>query len=74
MTCQQARALRHAYADGEMDVLRAMELDEHLRGCPACFRAFENLRTVKAAFQSEALYFKAPLQLKQQVRSALRPA
>jgi anti-sigma factor RsiW len=74
MTCQQARALKHAYADGEVDVLRLIEMEEHLRDCPACFRACENVRTLKSAFKSDTLYFKAPAQLKKQVRATLRAA
>ncbi len=72
MTCQQARALRHAEADGELDVLRVMEIEEHLRHCPACLQAAANLRNLKSAFKSETLYHRAPSQLANQVRALVR--
>jgi anti-sigma factor RsiW len=72
MTCQQAHALRHADADGELDVLRVVEIEEHLRQCPACLRAAKNLRNLKSAFKSEMLYHKAPSQMANQVRALVR--
>jgi anti-sigma factor RsiW len=74
MTCQEVRALQHAYSDGELDVLRSIEMEEHLRTCPNCLRVCENLRTLKAAFKSPALYFHAPSQLKRQIAAASHPA
>ena len=72
MNCQEAQPLKHAYADGELDVVRTMEVEKHLRACPACSQAYENVRELKSVFKSDALYFKAPAQLKQRIRTSLR--
>jgi anti-sigma factor RsiW len=72
MTCQQARGLQHAHADGDLDVVRVMEMEEHLRHCPACLRATANIGNLKSAFKSEGLYHKASPQLEKQVRALVR--
>jgi anti-sigma factor RsiW len=72
MNCEQARALKHAYADGEADALRLVEIEEHLLHCPTCCRAAENLQTLRSALRTDALYYKAPAALKTHVRAALR--
>jgi anti-sigma factor RsiW len=72
MNCQEARSLKSAYADGELDVVKTTEFAKHLGGCIECSRAQENLRALKSAVGSEGLYFKAPAQLKRQVRAALQ--
>ena len=36
MTCETARLLIHPYIDGELDLSRSLELEEHVRGCAAC--------------------------------------
>ena len=49
MNCPEVQALKHGYADGELDLVRNVEIEKHLAGCAACARAFENVRLVKSA-------------------------
>jgi len=39
MSCEETKTLLHAYLDGELDVVRSVEFEKHLKGCPACSRA-----------------------------------
>jgi anti-sigma factor RsiW len=60
--------------DGELDVVRSLELEEHLKGCPACLRAHQEYQSLREAIARPSLYFDAPRALEQKVRSAIREA
>ena len=72
MNCDQAKPLLQAYADGELDAARILELESHLRACSACARATENLRSLKGALKQDTLYFAAPAELRRQIKNDLR--
>ena len=71
MTCQEAQHLLHAYLDGELDLVRNLEMEEHLQTCPSCAEAVAKHRTIQGAFRSGSLYFKAPDALATRIRSSL---
>jgi anti-sigma factor RsiW len=70
MNCEDARQLIAAYSDGELDLVRSLEVEEHLRGCDSCVSARENLRALKEAAHSA--YFPAPAGLRESVLAAVR--
>ena len=71
MNCQEIVALRHAYADRELDLVRTTEIDRHLGGCRACSQAYENIRALSSVLKSSNLYFEAPAHLKKRIRVSL---
>jgi anti-sigma factor RsiW len=72
MNCHDAILLKHAWADGELDPVRSLEVEQHLKSCRACSLAFENVQALKSAIKSEKLYFKAPGELERNIRASLR--
>ena len=70
MNCQQVLPLTHAYSDAELDLVRTLELEQHLAICPGCSQAYENIQALKARLKSADLYYSASQRLKQQIRSA----
>src|SRR5215475_10825125 len=36
VNCQEAQGLFHAYVDGELDLVRTLDIERHLRECSAC--------------------------------------
>ena len=70
MNCQPN--LIHAYADHELDAAATLQVEEHLRECETCARAYENVRAVRAACAPERLYFELPAGLERRIRSAAR--
>ena len=71
MNCQEIEALKHAYADRELDLVRTTEIERHLSDCRACSQAYENIRALSSALKSSDLYFKAPAHLKTRIRASL---
>jgi anti-sigma factor RsiW len=72
--CEEARTLVHAYIDGELDLVRSLEVEAHVNGCAACAREQASLRALRTAFGNSALYHEAPASLERRVRAAVRDA
>jgi anti-sigma factor RsiW len=74
MSCQSPKRQLHAYLDGELDELRNLEFEEHLKGCPACSCAHQEYQSLRVAMASPPLRFEVPRGLERKVRSAVREA
>ena len=71
MNCQQAKPLIDPYADGELDAAAILELEQHLQTCSACALSWRNLQSLQKTLRSDALYFTAPAELRQRIKSEL---
>ena len=80
MNCDQAQPLIAAYADGELDALRRLFVEKHLRTCARCAEQHAELLGLRRRLRAEAPYFAAPSALTERVRAmvvstpAARPA
>jgi anti-sigma factor RsiW len=72
MDCNETRRLLEAAIDGELDLVRQLELEDHWRGCAACTRLADALRARRAALRESLPRFAAPPQLADRVRAAIR--
>jgi len=71
VSCEDSRALIHAYLDGELDLVRAMEIEDHVGGCPDCAREHGNWRALSAAMRDGSLYYPVPDGLPRRIHSVL---
>jgi anti-sigma factor RsiW len=72
MNCDDMQDLIHAYMDGELDLVRNLEIEKHIRDCQGCLREYKNYKALRSAMSSDSLYFKPPLDLKRRIQSAVR--
>jgi anti-sigma factor RsiW len=72
MSCAQPRELIHAYIDGELDVVRSVEMEEHLGECRTCADEYGMLRSLRSELSVQDLSFKASPSLHKRIRKALR--
>jgi anti-sigma factor RsiW len=72
LDCEATRTLLHGYADGELDLVSSLQIEEHLRDCAACRQLFEQQRALRGAVKEAALYYKAPDALRQRLEASLR--
>jgi anti-sigma factor RsiW len=63
--------LLHAYLDGELDLLRSLEFEEHLKTCPDCAQELWTQQTMRQGLRSANLYHRAPAALEARIRAAL---
>jgi anti-sigma factor RsiW len=71
MDCNETRRLLEADLDGELDLVRHLELEAHLRTCPTCARLAENARQRRTALRESLPRFTASPQLAEKIRRAL---
>jgi anti-sigma factor RsiW len=72
MDCNETRRLLEADLDGELDLVRRLEIETHLRGCTACSQLAESLRARHNALRTSLPRFTAPPQLAQKIRAGIR--
>jgi len=70
MNCREIKVLSHAYADRELDLVRATEFEQHLNGCRSCSQEVENIRALSSALKSSTLYFRAPASLRNRIHQS----
>jgi anti-sigma factor RsiW len=58
--------------DGELDLLRSMEIDQHLQECTACAQAYTDLQALRMAIKDRAPYFEVPASLRKRIQSSIR--
>lgn len=70
MNCEETQNLIHAYIDAELDLVRSLELERHLRDCPMCSTGHENVQIIRGAVRG--LYYQPPAHLQKRITTAIR--
>jgi len=72
MSCKMTQRFVPGYLDGELDLVRTIEMETHLKDCPACTQNLENQQEVRSALRRSSLAYTAPAVLRDQIQSSLR--
>ncbi len=72
MSCQHADGLVNAYVDGELDFVRTLEFEDHLKGCAECRTAIHEYDALRQSIKTDGVYFEAPESLEHRIRKQLR--
>jgi anti-sigma factor RsiW len=72
MNCEDTQALLTGYVDGELDLVRSLEIEKHIETCQSCARTVQNQQTLGAALRAGSLYHRPPQHLEERVRAAMR--
>lgn len=67
MNCREAESVLNASIDGELDLIRQVELEEHLTHCPHCAQQEQQLRLLRSAVSAAAPYYQAPESLRARI-------
>ena len=71
MSCPDNEILIHGYLDGELDLVRTLEVEAHLRDCASCAAAYRSHRELRREIQGGGLYFQPPDGLAARLRASL---
>ena len=74
MSCQLTQRYVPGYLDGELDLVRTIEMETHLESCGECAAELERLRALRAAMLRGSLAYAAPAGLREGIQTALRAA
>ncbi len=72
MSCELTTRYIPGYLDGELDLVRTIEMEVHLKGCAACARELQSLKALRGAMQRSSLAHAAPAALRARIESSLR--
>ena len=72
MSCQQTHELIHGYLDGELDLVKSIQIEKHLSDCHACTQTYKGLRSLQSTLNDSAVRFEPPANLERRLRSAVR--
>jgi len=71
LNCQETQNLIHAYLDGELDLVKSLEIEQHLQGCQACSQTHKNHQALRVAIREGAPYFKSPARLRKRIQASV---
>ncbi|HLZ63947.1 MAG TPA: anti-sigma factor [Ktedonosporobacter sp.] len=75
MNCNDTQQLIDAYVDGELDLVRSLEIERHLQECASCMQTYKNRQALRTAISnSSTLYHHAPASLQKRLQSSLHTA
>ena len=71
MACEGEGRLLQGYFDGELDLVRSVEFEEHLTTCPDCANELREQQAMRESLRSSNLYHRAPESLRTRIRAEL---
>jgi anti-sigma factor RsiW len=71
MSCELTQRFVPGYLDGELDLVRTIEMETHLKSCAACARELESQQALRDALQRGSLAYVAPAALRERFQSSL---
>jgi anti-sigma factor RsiW len=74
LKCDDVQHLIDAYIDDELDLVKTVEVEQHLQDCIDCAKMYKERQLVQAAIHTGMLYHKAPAHLQKRIQSSLRQA
>ena len=73
MSCEEARPWIHPYVDGELDLVRTVQIQGHLDTCSARAQARDQIEAVRAAVSNAAtLRNRVPVELAARILRGIR--
>jgi anti-sigma factor RsiW len=74
LNCQEIQKLMTAFENNELDLLKTLEIENHLQDCPVCADEYKRDQALRLSIRknSDVLYFKPPLHLSKQIQSSLK--
>jgi mycothiol system anti-sigma-R factor len=74
VNCTETHNLLHGYLDGELDLVRNLEFEQHLQSCPACSQSLEQQQHLRTTLSGAGLYMQAPARLRERLQKRLHEA
>jgi anti-sigma factor RsiW len=71
LNCHELQTLLHGYLDGELDLVRNLEIERHLEECSACGERCAAIKKLRQALRKPALYHQPGTQLKERILASL---
>jgi anti-sigma factor RsiW len=67
VACEDNSLLLHAYSDGELDLVRSLEIEEHVKTCASCAQELREQQILRKGIRSANLYYRTPEALRARI-------
>ena len=74
MSCDLTQRYVSGYLDSELDLVRTIEVEAHLKSCEFCARELENQQALREALRRGSLAYAAPASLRTRIQTSLDAA
>ena len=74
MNCHETQRWLPGYLDGELDLVNAVAIEDHLKTCARCAQAHTSQQALQVVIRGSRLYAPAPSALQQRIQTSLRQA
>ena len=71
MNCEDAQNWINGYLGGELDLVRNLEIEDHIQDCALCAQDYKSHQLLRNGIKTGSLYFKAPENLQKRIRLSL---
>ncbi len=72
MNCDDVQDLIDGYVDGELDLVRSLEIEQHLQKCVSCMQEYKNRQILHSAISNGNFYYRAPASLQKRIQSSMK--
>lgn len=72
MSCDLTQRVVPGYLDGELDLVRMIEMETHLNVCSMCVQELESQQALHSVLRRSSLTHAAPIVLRARIQSSLR--
>jgi anti-sigma factor RsiW len=72
MNCNETHPLLHAYVDSELDLVRSLEVERHLKTCATCMAVKRSLQSLHSNLRHSDLSYQAPDALRARILRSVR--
>jgi len=73
MNCEDVRTLLDGYADGELDLVNHLQIEQHVVECEDCSQRVKKTAGLSKALSDDSFYYRAPNELREKIRISLGP-
>jgi anti-sigma factor RsiW len=71
VACENNERLLHGYFDGELDLVRSVDFEDHLKTCPECAQQLNEMQTIRQSLRAAGLYQRTPASLRSRISAAI---
>jgi len=72
VNCDDVQDLIDGYVDGELDLVRSLEIEQHLQKCVTCMQEYKNRQILHSAISNGNFYYRAPASLQKRIQSSMK--
>lgn len=72
MECNEIQSVIDGYYDGELDLFKSLEIEQHIKSCEKCSAILNNYKIIHNSLRDNSFYYTVPSELKDRLMPGKR--